>query len=42
MTWELALQKLLETTNVLMDLHLYSSVTGGLESLLLPVSSLKN
>lgn len=40
--WKLALQKFLESTNVLMDLHLYSSMVGGLESLLLPVSSLKN
>lgn len=42
MTWKLALQKFLESTNVLMVLYLYSSMIGSLESLLLPVSPLKN
>lgn len=42
MTWELSLQKFLESANVLMDLHLYSSMSGGLEFSLLPVSSWKN
>lgn len=39
---KLALPKFLESTNVLMDLHLSSSIIGSLESLLLPINSRKN
>lgn len=39
---KLALPKFLESTNVLMDLHLSSSIIGSLESLLLLVNSRKN